>query len=243
MARHNKNKTPPIWRRALFLLGMLLLGSIALSVLLVVMLRWVDPPTSAFMVQHRWSSGTGPISQQWVPWEQISPHAALAVVASEDQRFPHHRGFDFDSLNSAIAEYRSGGRMRGASTISQQTAKNLYLWPGRSLLRKGIEAYFTVLMENILGKRRILEIYLNTAQFGPDIFGIEAASQAFFNKPAARLEPAEAALLAAVLPNPRLFRVESPTEYLRKRQTWIQGQMRSLGGTRYLRTLSDQGSD
>ncbi|MEX0730063.1 MAG: monofunctional biosynthetic peptidoglycan transglycosylase [Aquisalimonadaceae bacterium] len=212
-----------------------MLAVIAATVLLVFSLRWIDPPTSAFMLQHDWSASgnptIGPVRQQWVSWADISPQAALAVVASEDQHFPHHWGFDFQSLGNAIADYRSGGRLRGASTISQQVAKNLFLWPRRSMVRKGIEAYFTLLIETLWSKRRILEVYLNIAQFGSDIYGIEAASLYYFGTPAAHLTPAEAALLAAVLPNPRGLRVDAPSSYVRQRQSWILSQMRALGGT------------
>ena len=229
------------WRRLRRWLLFGLAGILAFSVLLVAPLRWVDPLTTSFMLQHNWqalwSEERRPARQASVPWEGISPHAALAVIAAEDQRFPLHRGFDFRSMSDAIAEYRRGGRMRGASTISQQTAKNLYLWPRQSLFRKAVEAYFTVLLEALLPKRRILEIYLNHAQFGADIYGVEAASRTYFGKPAADLTPSEAALLASVLPNPVRFRVDAPSDHVRGRQAWIQRQMQQLGGTRYLERL------
>ncbi len=215
----------------------LLLG----SVLLVAALRWIDPPTTAFIVQHNWSvraSGEGvPARQTWVRLEAISPHMALAVMAAEDQRFPDHRGFDFESIGEALAEYRRGGRVRGASTISQQVGKNLFLWGGRSLLRKGVEAGVTVLLEALWPKERILEVYLNIARFGPDVYGAEAASQHYFGKSASSLSAAEAALLAAVLPNPVRFRVDTPSDHVRNRQQWILRQMRQLGGPAYLESL------
>lgn len=229
-----------LWRIAAAA-GLLLLGLILFSVLLVLLLRVVNPPSSAFMLQHSWNAWgneelAGP-TRQWVGWDDISPSMRLAVVAAEDQLFPRHRGFDFDSMSAALADYRQGGRLRGASTISQQVSKNLFLWPGRSLLRKGLEAWFTLLLEQFWGKQRILEVYLNVAQFGPDVYGVEAASQRYFNKPAAALTQAEAALLAAVLPNPVRFRVDAPSNHVRQRQAWIQRQMNQLGGPAYLNSL------
>jgi monofunctional biosynthetic peptidoglycan transglycosylase len=156
-----------------------------------------------------------------VPWERISPHAAVAVLASEDQRFPQHAGFDLESIADAVEERSRGGRLRGASTISQQVAKNLFLWPGRSWLRKGLEAWLTVWIEALWPKPRILEVYLNVAQFGPCTFGVGAASRRFFGKEPAHLTLAEASLLAAVLPNPVRRRVEAPSPGVRRRAAWI----------------------
>lgn len=166
--------------------------------------------------------------------EQISPHIKIAVIASEDQRFPQHFGFDFNALADAYDEYRSGGKLRGASTISQQTAKNVFLWTGRSPIRKGLEAWFTLLIELLWPKQRILETYLNVAEFGYGIFGVEAAAQKYFRKSASALTRHEAALLAAVLPNPLRFRVENPSEYVLARRDWILYQMSRLGGSHYL---------
>jgi monofunctional biosynthetic peptidoglycan transglycosylase len=178
-----------------------------------------------------------PLRYHWMPWDLISPHAGMAVIAAEDQKFPHHLGFDLDAIANVLADYQEGDRLRGASTISQQVAKNLFLWSGRSFLRKGLETYFTVLIELLWPKQRILEIYVNIAEFGPGIFGVEAASQAYFNKSAMALQPFEAALLAAVLPNPARLRVSNPSPYVRDRQRWIIHQMQQLGGTAYLQTL------
>jgi len=168
------------------------------------------------------------LANTWIDWEQIPPHAALAVVAAEDQRFLEHHGFDFDSLQDALQTARRGQPLRGASTISQQVAKNLFLWPGRSFLRKGLEAYLTVELELVWSKRRILEVYLNVAEFGHGVFGVGAASEKFFAKTPAEITEAEAALLAAVLPSPSRLHVERPSAYVRQRQSWIQGQMRHL---------------
>ena len=158
-------------------------------------------------------------------------------VAAEDQRFADHRGLDFKSIKDSLDNAERGGRLRGASTISQQLAKNLYLWPGRSFLRKGLEAYFTVLLELFLPKKRILELYLNVAEFGPGVYGVGAASRHFFGRPAARLRDVEGALLAAVLPNPRRLRADNPSEYVRERQFWILGQIGRLRREGWLTTL------
>ena len=161
----------------------------------------------------------------------------LAAIAAEDQKFPTHHGFDLEAVQSALSDYEQGGSLRGASTISQQVAKNLYLWPGRSLFRKGLEAWFTVLLETLWSKQRILEVYLNIAQFGDRLFGVEAASQQFFGIAANQLSAEEAALLAAVLPGPEIYQVDQPSTEVLGRQTWILEQMEQLGGVEYLKKL------
>lgn len=208
-------------------------------------LRWLRPLTSAFMLEARIDAALAGASGyrtdfRWVSLEQISPHAAIAVIASEDQQFPYHAGFDFNSIREAVRDSERGRRLRGASTISQQVAKNLFLWPGRSFVRKGLEAYFTVLIEALWPKERILEMYLNLAQFGPGVFGVEAATERFYHEPAARLDSAQAALLAAVLPNPLRLHVDRPSRYVLERREWILGQMRDLGGAGYLRALESE---
>lgn len=229
-----------IWRR---LLRGALLGALALvllSVLMVAVLRVVDPWTSAVMARERiasWFDGDSRpfvLRQQWRDYDGISPQLALAVVASEDQAFPRHRGFDFRQIRKAMEEARDGGRARGASTLTQQVARNLFLWNGRSWVRKGMEAWFTVLIEALWPKRRILEVYLNIAEFGPGIYGAEAAAQACFGKPAARLTRGEAARLAAVLPNPKRLSAANPGPYVLRRQAGIEQQMTALGGTAWL---------
>ena len=220
-----------------------LISIVLVSVLLLVIAsagavlawRWMDPATTSFILQRKISElmdggAASDVQQQWVEWSAISRHMGIAVMASEDQRFPDHWGFDLDSIQSAIEERRSGGRSRGASTISQQVAKNLFLWPGRSWLRKGLEAYITVLIELLWTKQRILEVYLNVAQFGDKTFGVGAAGRRFFGKRASALSAREAALLAAVLPNPVRMRADQPSPYVRQRARWIQGQMRRLDG-------------
>ena len=207
-----------------------------MSVVAVVALRWIPPLTSGVMLERRvgallaWKSYS--VDYRWVPWSRISKHAGVAVIAAEDQNFLDHYGFDLEAIQKAIdSNGKKGRRIRGASTISQQVAKNLFLWSGRNYVRKGLEAYFTVLIELTWSKRRILEVYLNIAEMGEGVFGVEAASQRFFKKPAAKIGPSEAALLAAVLPNPIRFRVNRPSAYVEERRAWILGQMEQLGGT------------
>ncbi|WP_020650607.1 monofunctional biosynthetic peptidoglycan transglycosylase [Solimonas variicoloris] len=208
-------------RRGLRFLGWLLLAILALTALPVALLRVLPPPTTAYMLQ----SPTRPVQYHWVPASRISDSARRAVVAAEDQKFWTHNGFDLEAIEQARAHNRRSRHKRGASTISQQTAKNLFLWPGGGYFRKGIEAGYTVLIEALWPKQRILEVYLNVAEFGPGIYGVEAASQAYFHKPAARLTPMEAARLAAVLPSPRHWSVTRPGTYVQRRANWIAGQM------------------
>lgn len=217
----------------------LVLGWIGLSLGLVLLFRFVPPPTSAFMLIRQTSAWVHDeagfrMHHDWVPLEQIAPSLALAVVASEDQKFPQHHGFDVASIRKALIEAGEGERLRGASTISQQTAKNLFLWGGRSFVRKGIEAWFTVWMELLWPKHRILEVYLNIAEFGDGIYGAEAAARQLFGTSAARLTPRQSALLAAVLPSPRRLHAAHPGAYVERRVNWIRRQMQQLGGPAYL---------
>jgi monofunctional biosynthetic peptidoglycan transglycosylase len=223
-------------------LGWLLLGTLAGVLLLVLMLRWVDPPTSAFMLGTRLaalaSGDRGYATHyQWVNLERISPQAALAVIAAEDQQFPFHAGFDFKSIREAVRHNTGSRRVHGASTISQQVAKNLFLWSGQSYIRKGLEAGLTVLIERCWPKERILEVYLNIAEFGRGYYGVQASAQHFFREDARRLDRADSALLAAVLPNPRRYRVDAPSPFVLARRDWIAQQMADLGGTAYLNRL------
>jgi monofunctional glycosyltransferase len=229
-------------RRLLLAITRVLVWTLLATVAATGLLRWVPPPTSSFMIRWRIEALlTGKhsfrLQHRWVGWRQISPNAGIAVVAAEDQRFPQHSGFDFDSIADAVKENARRKRPRGASTITQQVAKNLFLWPGRSLVRKALEAYFTVLMEAMWPKRRILEIYLNIAEFGPGVFGIRAASETFFHKSPSRLAPDEAALLAAVLPSPTRLHVSSPSAYVLRRAQKIEQQVMLLGGPGYLKDL------
>ncbi len=254
MARRRKG-----WlRRWLRIAALALAAWAGVTVLAVVALRWIDPPVTAFMIQGRvaalfeappgydfeydwrdWDriSRYAALAVIASEWDRISRYAALAVIASEDQTFPGHSGFDFKQIDKALADRERGRRVRGASTITQQVAKNLFLWPGQSWLRKGLEAGITVLIETFWSKRRILEVYLNVAEFGRGAYGVQAASQRFFRKDAARLTKAEAALLAAVLPAPSRFKADAPSRYLRQRQAWIQRQMTALGGTAYIANI------
>ena len=209
------------------------------SALLVLLLRFVHPPLSAVMIEDWLAAKAGgdssfTLRQRWTPWQRVSAALPIALVAAEDQRFPDHHGFDFEAIQRALAEADEGERLRGASTISQQVAKNLFLWSGRSFVRKGLEAYFTVLIEALWPKRRILEVYLNIAEFGRGIYGVAAASERFFHTTPDRLDARQSALLAAVLPNPRRFRVDRPSAYVLRRAAWIQRQANQLGGAGYL---------
>jgi monofunctional biosynthetic peptidoglycan transglycosylase len=231
-SRRRKRRT---WKRRI---GRLLLDigllALLLGVVLVLPWRWIDPPTTAFIARER-IDRAGPVHYRWRSWGEISPHLAIAVVAAEDQKFPVHHGFDFESISKAVRDRVR--RPRGASTISQQVAKNLFLWRERSLLRKGLEAYLTLFVEGCWPKRRILEVYLNVAQFGPGVFGAGAASELLLGKSAADLTPGDAALLAAVLPSPRRMSPRHPSRYVLERAAEIEEEVRSLGGTRYLAGL------
>ena len=212
------------------------------SLLPVLGLRWADPPASAFMLRHAlnvWRLNQTPPYYQhvWIDWERIPATIKLAAIAGEDQRFPRHLGFDLIEIRHAIRDHREGGRLRGASTISQQTAKNLFLWPGSGWGRKLAEGWFTLLMEIFWPKERILEVYLNIAQFSPGTYGIEATSRRYFGHSATELSLEQAALLIGALPAPGNHRLDQPSERLRRRAAWIMDQTQRLGGVRYLRRL------
>jgi monofunctional glycosyltransferase len=207
-------------------LGVAALGFFALTALLVLSLRWIDPPFSAVMIEQ--PGALRDLKHVWVERGAISAAAARAVIAAEDQRFITHHGIDFVSLDEALEDYREGDELRGASTITQQVAKNLFLWQGRSLVRKALEAYFALLLEAFWSKERILEVYLNVAEFGAGVFGVEAAAKEYFGHHASALTTPEAALLAAVLPNPRRLKAAAPSVYVRGRQAFIVSQMHLL---------------
>lgn len=198
---------------------------------------WVTPLIVSRWIDTFGSDESSHVYKKWRSYDAISQEAALAVVSSEDQDFPSHWGFDFDEIQDAIRENQYRKRPRGASTISQQVAKNVFLWNGRSYIRKGLEVYFTVLIELIWGKRRILEVYLNVAETGPMTFGVEAASERFYHHSAADLSRNEAARIAAVLPNPILLSIRNPSNYVQRRTRQIARQMRYLGGQKYIRNL------
>jgi monofunctional biosynthetic peptidoglycan transglycosylase len=220
------------------LLGLIVV-CIALSAALVALLRWINPPYTAFMAQTQMAAWrkhdrTYVFRHRWVDLNQISPNLPLAVVAAEDQKFPEHWGFDVEAIEKAYELNQHSHRVHGASTISQQVAKNLFLWSGRSYFRKGLEAYFTVLIEACWPKRRILEIYLNIAEFGYGTYGAEAAAERFFHERATQLSRSDSAVLAAVLPNPQLLSAAAPSAYVQRRRDWILGQMQALGGPEML---------
>ena len=212
------------------------------SVLQVLVLRFVDPPLTAFMIGRQfeaWGGGDDDygLAYDWRDADEISPNLPLALIAAEDQRFPEHDGFDFEAIEKARRHNARGGKVRGASTISQQLAKNLFLWKGRSWVRKGLEAWYTVLIEALWPKRRIIEVYANVVEYGDGVYGAQAAARRFFGKDAAKLAPAEAARLAAVLPNPRKYNAARPGPYVQRRTRGIQRQMNALGGTAFLEQL------
>lgn len=229
------------WRRILRALVLAMAAFFLGTAMLVLVLRFVPPPVSGLRIERwiqSWSSPEPYASRsQWVPLEDIAPCMGVAVIAGEDQNFPDHSGFDWKAIEKAVAHNERSRRKRGASTVSQQTAKNLFLWSSRSWVRKGFEVYFTALIELEWPKRRILETYLNVVEFGDGLYGVEAASQAYFRKPAKRLRPSEAALLAAVLPNPHRFKVTAPSPYIQGRQAWILKQMEQLGGEQMIKEL------
>jgi monofunctional biosynthetic peptidoglycan transglycosylase len=192
----------------------------------IILLKWIDPPITITQFVS-WVTGHG-LKRDYVSRDQVSVNAKLAVIASEDQLFPDHNGFDFKSIEKAMKHNQKSKSLHGASTISQQTAKNVFLWQSRSWLRKGLEVYFTFMIEKIWGKKRILEMYMNVAEMGDGIFGIEKAAQKYFNKPATNLSRQEAALIAASLPNPRKYSVKPVSRYVSIRSGWILRQMNNL---------------
>lgn len=217
-----------------FQLLLLVLRYCILGVLtLVLLFGYLPVPYTGVMLERQlsaWLDGKPQYQarHQWRALTQISPNLLQAVVAAEDQKFLQHHGFDLQAIEKALVYNSKGRKVRGASTISQQTAKNVFLWTGRSWARKGLESGLTLLIEGAWGKQRILEVYLNSIEFGPGVFGAEAAAQRYFGISAAKLSRQQAALLAAVLPNPHRFLVQAPSPYVRKRQQWIQKQMQQL---------------
>jgi len=218
-----------------------LLWFAAASIVLVLVFRWVPPPGTALMVERKvqsWLSGEAiDLQRDWQPWENISDELKVAVIAGEDQKFASHWGFDIPAIQAALAYNERGGNIRGASTLTQQVAKNLFLWSGRSWLRKGLEAWFTALIELFWSKERILEVYLNSGEWGPGVFGAEAAARYHFGTDASRLSRQQAAQLAAVLPSPIKWSAGRPSAYVASRAGWIRRQMSQLGGPGYLMQL------
>lgn len=231
-----------LWRRLRNFLLWTLAGLFAATALAVLAMRWVPPVGSMFMAESYLAAWLGGnfrwhADYRWTPYERISRHAKLAVIASEDQKFAFHPGFDFEAIDAAIKERERGKRIRGASTISQQVAKNLFLWPGQSFVRKGLEAGLTLLIELCWPKQRILEVYLNIAEFSDGVYGVGAAAPRFFHTDPAHLSQAQSALLATVLPAPKHLHLERPSPYMWRRQAWVIEQMNALGGADYIRSV------
>mgnify|MGYP005820424611 FL=1 len=200
-----------------------------ITFLLVLLFKWVPLPFTPLMAIRYFEHPDEEIKHDWIPIEEISKNLQLAVICSEDQNFENHSGFDLEAIQKAIENNKKGKRVRGASTISQQTAKNAFLWPGRNYVRKGLEAYFTFLIELLWSKERILEVYLNSIEMGKGIYGVQAAAQNWFGKEAVNLSPAEAAAIAAILPNPREYRANPASSYISQRKSWITQQMKNYG--------------
>jgi monofunctional biosynthetic peptidoglycan transglycosylase len=222
----SRAKKPRLFRAVALGIALFFILAVAATAIPIFLFATIAPPTTAFMLVSRVSDpATGQscdlVDYEWLNFELIAPDLGLAVIVAEDQRFFEHAGFDLNAISRALSEHSDGGRLRGASTISQQVAKNLFLWPGRSVIRKGLEVWFTAWLEKVWSKRRILEVYLNIAQFGPCLFGAGAASDRYFNTEAIALKPHEAALLAAVLPNPKRLRAHDPGPYTRDRSAEI----------------------
>ncbi len=218
-----------------------LFALLALSILLVLLMRWVNPPFSALMAEQWFSAkfaGESSSSQRtWTPWPTLPNNLKIAVIAAEDQQFPNHYGFDIAAIRAALVHNQGSESIRGASTISQQVAKNTFLWSSRSWPRKALEAWFTLWIEVFWSKERILEVYLNSAEWGPGIFGAQAAAQYHFSTDAANLSNQQAYLLAAILPSPLLRSASQPSAATTQRANWIARQVRQLGGNQYLKIL------
>lgn len=233
-------KVKAFLRRALYVFLFAVGTLLTSSIFYALYLRWFPPFTTPLMLiramepdkKENWK-----LVSKWKSYDAIAANAKVAVIASEDQRFANHGGFDFEAIEKAYKHNRKSKKTRGASTISQQVAKNVFLWQGRTWLRKGMEVYFTFLIETLWPKERILEMYLNVAEMGDGIFGIEAASRKYFRKDAGYLTAAESALIAACLPNPRVYKPNKPSGYIRKKQARILRFMRMIGGKNYLKHM------
>lgn len=208
-----------MWR----IIKRVLLALFILQFLYIFLLKWVDPPITLTQMGSLFA-GDG-LKRSYVSMKEISPYAKLAVICSEDQLFPDHDGFDFKNIEKAMKHNQKSKSLHGASTISQQVAKNVFLWQGRNWVRKGLEVYFTFMIELVWGKKRILEMYLNVSEMGKGVYGIEAASRFYFNKPAKSLTRLEAARIAACLPNPKVYTVKPLSSHVASRSAWIVGQM------------------
>ncbi len=237
--RRSNRRKASLWAKPIILARNSIFFCIILSVFVTLLLRWSNPPYTSFMLIKKVSTHQTVLKTHWVNIKEISPNLLIAVVAAEDQKFPNHFGFDFKAIQSALEKNRETNTLRGASTITQQVAKNVFLWPKKSLFRKGLEAYFALLIEALWPKWRILEVYLNVAEFGPNLFGVANAAQVHFGKSTAHLTQHEAALLAAVLPNPHKLHASKPSNYVAQRAAEISEQVILLGGSHYLSSIWD----
>jgi monofunctional biosynthetic peptidoglycan transglycosylase len=228
-----------ILRKTSFFILKILLIILIVTTAWVALYKFVNPPVTPLMLIRFFDKESGQrlIKTDWKNYDEISNYMKMAVIASEDQKFPFHNGFDLQSIEEAIDEKLDGERLRGASTISQQTAKNVFLWPSRSWIRKGIEAYFTVLIEKIWGKRRILEVYLNVIETGNGIYGVDEAGEVYFGRSAKNLDIVDSSLIASILPDPRFMSPKNPSEHILRREKWIIEQIGNLGGTGYLKNI------
>ena len=227
MARNSKS-----FRRLWGFLTYGLIFFLIITIFPIVAFKWINPPFTSFILQYQLSSNAE-LRFEWVARQKISKHLAIAAVAAEDQKFPNHYGFDLEAIRSALEEKLHGKSLRGASTITQQVAKNLFLWDGKNFFRKGLEAYFTILLELIWDKPRILEVYLNIAEMGEGIYGAQAASRYYFNKNAWEIDLQEACQLVAILPSPKRYKIRPLSAYVSERANEIQTQVRQLGGFDY----------
>lgn len=236
-----KKKIIKLSKKVLRLVLYAIIFFIIISFLSVLVLKWIDPFITSIILQRKvnalFSGESFFVEMEWSDYDKISKNISLAVIASEDQNFPFHFGFDVEQIEKVIEQSRKGRRLRGASTITQQLAKNLFLWEDRNIIRKGLEAYFTILLEALIDKKRILEIYLNVIEMDDMIFGVGSACSIFYQNDVKRISKEQAALLAAVIPNPKRFSVTNPSSYILRRKEWIMKQMNSLGGTSYLENL------
>ena len=225
-------------RKTISIAKKVLIGLMLFSVFLILLMRWVNPWGSMLMVERKIANWN--INQQriWKDWDQISDNIKIAVIAAEDQQFANHWGFDFKAINRALNYNKNNRKIRGASTITQQVAKNIFLWSSRNWIRKGVESWFTVWIELIWSKQRTLEIYLNSVEWGEGIFGIEVASRHYFGVSAKQLTKEQASLLAAILPNPRKWSPVNPNIFTQKKAKWILGQMENLDTKKYLKKLN-----
>jgi len=227
------NSKSPLFKKITTIVTKVFLWFLMVTVLWVLVYRFVNPPITLLMIQRNLerSSNDKPfkMEKKWVDFEDISDNMKRAAVSAEDQLFLKHLGFDLKAIEKAFAANKNSKKIKGGSTISQQTAKNVFLWPGRSWIRKGFEAYFTLLIEILWSKERILEVYLNVIEMGDGIYGAEAASQSYFNKSCSKLSKSQAAVIAACFPNPRRWTPRNPTQYIRHRQFLIMKNMKRLG--------------